>query len=72
MANMRPNKNTVIKVIILGNGGVGKSCLMNRFVANKFDENNFHTIGVEFLNKDITVNNETFTLQVCKNLYIKC
>lgn len=63
--NMRPsNKNTLLKVVILGDGGVGKSCLMNRFVSNHFDEHSFHTIGVEFLNKDIEVDNETYTLQV--------
>lgn len=62
---MRPNlKNTLLKVVILGSGGVGKSCLMNRFVSNQFDENSFHTIGVEFLNKDIEVDGEKFTLQI--------
>lgn len=65
MTSMRPpNKTTMLKVVILGNGGVGKSCLMNRFVANRFDENSFHTIGVEFLNKDIDVDGEKYTLQV--------
>lgn len=67
MTSMRPpNKTTMLKVVILGNGGVGKSCLMNRFVANRFDENSFHTIGVEFLNKDIDVDGEKYTLQVIK------
>lgn len=65
MANMRPpNKTTLLKVVILGDGGVGKSCLMNRFVSNKFDENSFHTIGVEFMNKDIDVDGEKYTLQI--------
>lgn len=59
-----PNKTTLLKVVILGDGGVGKSCLMNRFVSNQFDENSFHTIGVEFLNKDIDVDGEKYTLQV--------
>jgi Ras-related protein Rab-9A len=58
------NKNTLLKVVILGDGGVGKSCLMNRFVNNHFDDHSFHTIGVEFLNKEMRINNETFTLQV--------
>ncbi|KRT85545.1 ADP ribosylation factor [Oryctes borbonicus] len=62
---MRPtNKNTMLKVVILGDGGVGKSCLMNRFVSNHFDEHSFHTIGVEFLNKDIEIDGETYTLQI--------
>lgn len=58
------SKNSLLKVIILGDGGVGKSCLMNRYVNNKFDDHSFHTIGVEFLNKEIEVNSETYTLQV--------
>lgn len=63
--NMRSsNKNTLLKVVILGDGGVGKSCLMNRFVSNQFDEHSFHTIGVEFLNKDVEIDGETYTLQV--------
>ncbi|XP_065170638.1 ras-related protein Rab-9B [Atheta coriaria] len=63
--NMRPvSKNPLLKVVILGDGGVGKSCLMNRFVSNQFDENSFHTIGVEFLNKDIEINNNIYTLQI--------
>ncbi|XP_022900423.1 ras-related protein Rab-9A [Onthophagus taurus] len=62
---MRPaNKNTMLKVVILGDGGVGKSCLMNRFVSNHFDEHSYHTIGVEFLNKDIEIDGETYTLQI--------
>uniref|UniRef100_A0A1B6FRU5 Uncharacterized protein n=1 Tax=Cuerna arida TaxID=1464854 RepID=A0A1B6FRU5_9HEMI len=57
-------KNILLKVVILGDGGVGKSCLMNRFVSNNFDSHSFHTVGVEFFNKDIEVNGEWYTLQV--------
>uniref|UniRef100_A0A0K8TS83 small monomeric GTPase n=1 Tax=Tabanus bromius TaxID=304241 RepID=A0A0K8TS83_TABBR len=65
MTNMRPpNKTILLKVVILGDGGVGKSCLMNRFVSNRFDENSFHTIGVEFMNRDIEVDGEKYTLQI--------
>ncbi|KAL1509417.1 hypothetical protein ABEB36_004160 [Hypothenemus hampei] len=57
-------KNPLLKVVILGDGGVGKSCLMNRFVSNQFDEHSFHTIGVEFLNKDLDIDGQTYTLQI--------
>ncbi|CAG9773091.1 unnamed protein product [Ceutorhynchus assimilis] len=57
-------KNPLLKVVILGDGGVGKSCLMNRFVSNQFDEHSFHTIGVEFLNKDLDIEGQTYTLQI--------
>ena len=58
------NKSRLVKVVLLGDGGVGKSSLMNRFVSNKFDAQLYHTIGVEFLNKEITVGGTTFTLQI--------
>ena len=55
----------LLKVVLLGDGGVGKSSLMNRFVSNKFDSQSFHTIGVEFLNKDVLGDDEKYTMQVC-------
>uniref|UniRef100_T1J1P7 small monomeric GTPase n=1 Tax=Strigamia maritima TaxID=126957 RepID=T1J1P7_STRMM len=61
---MTNNKNTLLKVIILGDGGVGKSCLMTRYVNDQFETNTFHTIGVEFLSKDISIKDDTYTLQI--------
>lgn len=54
----------MIKVILLGEGGVGKSSLMNVYVNSKFDTKPFQTIGVEFLIKDIMVDRQQFTLQI--------
>eukprot|EP00041_Stephanoeca_diplocostata_P019402 m.418713 g.418713 ORF g.418713 m.418713 type:complete len:200 (+) comp21294_c0_seq3:333-932(+) len=59
-----PGGKTLLKVVILGNGGVGKSSLMNRFVNNEFDSQSFHTIGVEFLNKDLNIDGDTYTMQI--------
>ena len=58
------NKPIFLKVVLLGDGGVGKSSLIQRFVSNKFDPGMFHTIGVEFLNKDMEVDNDRYTLQI--------
>ena len=57
-------KSKLLKVVLLGDGGVGKSSLMNRFVSNKFDSQSFHTIGVEFLNKDVMISEDHFTMQI--------
>lgn len=57
-------KSALLKVILLGDGGVGKSSLMNRYVTNKFDSHLFHTIGVEFLNKELEVDGHHVTLQI--------
>lgn len=54
------SKPSLLKVVLLGDGGVGKSSLMNRFVSDKFDSQSFHTIGVEFLNKDVSVEGGKF------------
>ena len=67
MASLAGNgapKSMLLKVVILGDGGVGKSSLMNRFVNNEFDAQSFHTIGVEFLNKIVALNGDSYTLQI--------
>ncbi|XP_077371466.1 ras-related protein Rab-9A-like [Festucalex cinctus] len=58
------SKSPLFKVILLGDGGVGKSSLMNRFVNNKFDSHLFHTIGVEFLSKELDLDGQRVTLQI--------
>lgn len=60
----KTGRGHTLKVILLGDGGVGKSSLMNVFVNRKFDEQSYHTIGVEFLMKDITIDKETYALQI--------
>ncbi|XP_028409511.1 ras-related protein Rab-9B-like [Dendronephthya gigantea] len=58
------SKPAVLKVLLLGDAGVGKSSLMNRFVSNTFDSQCLNTIGVKFLNRDVSVEGGTFTLQI--------
>jgi len=62
------NKSTsdrqMLKVILLGDGGVGKSSLMNVYVSGKFSADSFHTIGVEFLIKEIEVDGKKVALQI--------
>lgn len=40
------------KVVIVGNSGTGKTCLLNRYVENKFDNHVPVTIGVECNHKE--------------------
>ncbi|ESO03543.1 hypothetical protein HELRODRAFT_157040 [Helobdella robusta] len=49
----------MLKIVLLGDGGVGKSSLMNVYVTERFDPNSSHTIGVEFLKKEITTLNRS-------------
>lgn len=54
----------MLKVVLLGDGGVGKSSLMNVYVMGKFAAESFHTIGVEFLIKELVVDGEKVALQI--------
>ncbi|EDW32714.1 GL18325 [Drosophila persimilis] len=44
-----------IKLLVIGESGVGKSSLIRRFVENKFDENHDVTIGMDFKSKVMNV-----------------
>lgn len=57
-------KSLLLKVLLLGDGDGGKSSLMNRYVAHKFDSQAFHPIGVECLNQDLEVDGRLVTLQI--------
>jgi len=47
-----------LKVVILGDGAVGKTSLRSRFIHKKFTNNYKATIGADFITKEITVEEE--------------
>jgi len=47
--------NYVVKTVLLGEAGVGKTSLVYRFIENKFRENYKSTLGVNLLKKDLEV-----------------
>ncbi len=52
------------KIIIAGSSGVGKSCLLLRFVDNVFSTNTISTIGVDFKFKTMEINGTTVKMQI--------
>jgi len=61
---MASKKKALLKIIILGNAGVGKTSLMNQYVNNRFSQQYKATIGADFLAKEITVGDKTVSLQI--------
>ena len=53
-----------IKITLLGNPGVGKTCIISRYVENTFAENNESTIGANFSEKTIVRGNKEVTLNI--------
>ena len=45
------------KIIFLGDQGVGKSSILNRFAQDKFEQNYQATIGLDFHSKNVTIDN---------------
>ena len=53
-----------LKFVILGESMVGKTCLINRYISDKFGERYLCTIGIDFQEKTIIKNNKTIKLQI--------
>ncbi|XP_056590133.1 ras-related protein Rab-7a isoform X1 [Triplophysa dalaica] len=53
-----------LKVILIGNSGVGKSSFMTRFVDHRFTNLYRATIGVDFLTKELTIDKTSVILQI--------
>lgn len=47
--------HSIIKICILGQGGVGKTCICRRLCYNTFDANTQLTIGVDFYTYDLPI-----------------
>lgn len=57
-------KKVLLKIIILGDSGVGKTSLMNQYVNQRFSSQYKATIGADFLTKDIMIDDKLVTLQI--------
>ncbi|XP_069501544.1 ras-related protein Rab-7a-like isoform X2 [Ambystoma mexicanum] len=53
-----------LKIILIGNSGVGKSALMNQYVNNRFSNQYRATIGADFLTKEMRVDNRMVSVQI--------
>lgn len=65
---MGSRKKVLLKVIILGDSGVGKTSLMNQYVNKKFSNQYKATIGADFLTKEVMVDDRIVTMQVLEEL----
>ncbi|XP_041636058.1 ras-related protein rab7 [Cheilinus undulatus] len=61
---MNGEKSPVLKIILIGSSGVGKSSFMNRYVNHRFTNVYRATIGTDFLSKKIHLDGETVILQL--------
>ncbi len=58
------SKSIVLKVLTAGEGGVGKTTLLHRYVEGKFSSETKMTIGVEFFLKELMIDDQKVLLQL--------
>nr|2EQB_A Chain A, Ras-related protein SEC4 [Saccharomyces cerevisiae] len=59
-----PLGSSIMKILLIGDSGVGKSCLLVRFVEDKFNPSFITTIGIDFKIKTVDINGKKVKLQL--------
>ncbi len=64
MYPLRLEYHQLIKLLIIGNSGVGKSSLLTRFADDDFREQYIYTIGVDFKVRTLNIDGKIVKLQI--------
>jgi Ras-related protein Rab-1A len=59
-----PEYDYLFKLIIIGDSGIGKSCLLNRFADNIYTDSYISTIGVDFKIRTLEIDGKVIKLQI--------
>lgn len=58
------SESHTFKILTLGESGVGKTCILRRFVEGQFNKNYLATIGIDFKTKNITIGETVIRLKI--------
>lgn len=61
---MNEEYDYLFKLLLIGDSGVGKSCILLRFADDTFSESYISTIGVDFKIRTLTINNKQVKCQI--------
>ncbi|XP_021732771.1 GTP-binding protein YPTM2-like [Chenopodium quinoa] len=61
---MNPEYDYLFKLLLIGDSGVGKSCLLLRFADDSYLDSYISTIGVDFKIRTVEQDNKTIKLQI--------
>lgn len=63
-SSIKKNYKVLFKIILIGDSGIGKTSIINRYINNYFADKYLCTIGVDFMMKTININNNLIKLQI--------
>jgi len=61
---MNPEYDYLFKLLLIGDSGVGKSCLLLRFADDTYSDSYISTIGVDFKIRTLELDSKTVKLQI--------
>jgi len=64
MAAIKRDYDYLFKLVLIGDSGVGKSCLLLRFADDSFTDSYISTIGVDFRFRTVTIDKKVVKLQI--------
>lgn len=53
-----------VKIILIGDASVGKSCIVQQYVTGTFQESTKATVGAAFISKDVELEGHSYTLNI--------
>ncbi|TLZ67325.1 MAG: hypothetical protein E6K16_00905 [Methanobacteriota archaeon] len=64
-----PDEAMKVKILLLGDGGVGKTSLIRRFVVDQFSDDYITTIGTKVTKKDVVVGRPPNEVEVIMQIW---
>ena len=68
-ADLNDSFDYLFKIVLIGDPGVGKTCIVQRFKKGTFVERHGSTIGVDFTMKTLVVDSKKVKVRACFNLF---
>ena len=59
-----PVYDHLYKIVLVGDSGIGKSSILQKYTRDEFSDNYINTIGVDFAVKTIEINGKNIKLQI--------